>query len=167
MHAGYACQSDVCSFKGNTWTEYVRHRREHKAKVPCGECKKLFNNTWFLHLHELCAHSGERRRLPCPRDGCEKQFTRRFNLESHILGDHEGKRAFSCAVAGCNKSFAMKESLWRHGVVHDPTKKRIKKLHPKKNQPWRMALQLGAAPAAANQAEVDKLAAKLQKTTLV
>lgn len=78
------------------------------AKVPCVKCKKLFNNTWFLHLHELRAHSGERRRLPCPRDGCEKQFHCRFNLDSHILGDHEGKRPFSCAVAGCHKSFAMK-----------------------------------------------------------
>lgn len=42
----------------------------------------------------------------------------------------------------------------------------FQKLHPKKNQPWRMALQLGQAPAA-NQADVDKLATKLQKTTLV
>lgn len=83
------------------------------AKVPCTKCKKLFNNTWFLHVHELRAHSGERRmrRLPCPRGGCEKLFTCRFNLDSHILGDHEGKRPFSCAVAGCNKSFAMKVNL--------------------------------------------------------
>lgn len=42
----------------------------------------------------------------------------------------------------------------------------FQKLHPKKNQPWRMALQLGLAPAA-NQAEANKLAAKLRKTTLV
>lgn len=182
------------------------------AKVQCDACKKLFNNGWFLHLHELRTHSGERRRLPCPRDGCEKRFTRRFNLESHIQGDHKGERPFSCAVAGCGKSFAMKvglraglrqvcrregrewkrckkqtvwalrrkkqnktsksrsfiltckmyegddaiggvwrfislsvrdiwsdeanfivignqESLWRHGVVHDPTKKRMKVRH--------------------------------------
>lgn len=84
--------------------------RRLAAKVQCDACKKLFNNAWFLHLHELRAHSGVRRRLPCPRDGCEKQFTRRFNLESHILGDHEGERPFSCAVAGCDKSFAMKVS---------------------------------------------------------
>lgn len=42
----------------------------------------------------------------------------------------------------------------------------FQKLHPKKNQPWRKALQLGLAPAA-NQAEANKLAAKLHKTTLV
>lgn len=82
----------------------------HAVKVLCAKCKKLFNNTWFLHLHDLRAHSGERRRLPCPRDGCGKQFNSRFHLDSHILGDHEGKRPFSCAVAGCGKSFAMKVS---------------------------------------------------------
>lgn len=95
------------------------------AKVLCTECKKLFNNAWFLHLHKLRAHPGEeeqqqqqqrrrrssRRSLACPRDGCEKQFNCRFSLDSHVLGEHEGKKAFSCAVAGCHKSFAMKVNL--------------------------------------------------------
>lgn len=79
--------------------------------MQCEACKKLFNNGWFLHLHELRTHSGEKRRLPCPRVGCEKQFTCRFNMESHILGDHEGEKPFSCDVAGCDKSFAMKVGL--------------------------------------------------------
>lgn len=39
----------------------------------------------------------------------------------------------------------------------------LQKLHPKKNQPWRLALR----GSAANQAEADQLAAKLQETTLV
>lgn len=42
----------------------------------------------------------------------------------------------------------------------------FQKLRPKKNQPWRAALQLGLAPAA-SQTDIDKLATKLQKTTLV
>lgn len=41
----------------------------------------------------------------------------------------------------------------------------FQKLHPKKNQPWRLALRAKQA-AAANQAETNKLAAKLRKTTL-
>ncbi|KAG8009460.1 Transcription factor IIIA [Nibea albiflora] len=158
MHAGYPCENEGCLFHGKTWTEYLKHRKEHKGmngllgdisaalwscvlfsspfsdKVPCGECKKLFNNHWFLHQHEMRVHSGrEKRKLPCPRKGCARQFTRRFNLESHVLGDHEGKKPFSCAYAGCGKSFAMKKV--------------------------RLA-------AAANQAETNKLAEKLRKTTL-
>ncbi|KAE8279879.1 Transcription factor IIIA [Larimichthys crocea] len=166
MHAGYPCENEGCLFHGKTWTEYLKHRKEHKIKMPCGQCKKLFNNAWFLHQHELHVHSGkEKKKLPCPRKGCDRQFAHRFNLESHVLGDHEGKKPFSCAFAGCGKSFAMKESLWRHGVVHDPAKKKQKKLRPKKNQPWRLAQRVRLA-AAANQAETNKLAAKLQKTTL-
>ncbi|AWP20655.1 putative transcription factor IIIA isoform 2 [Scophthalmus maximus] len=165
VHEGYPCEAEACPFQGKTWTEYLKHRKEHKVKVLCGECKKRFNNTWYLHQHELRVHSGERRMLSCPREGCDKKFTGRFSFENHVLGDHDGKRPFSCAYAGCGKSFAMKENLWRHGVVHDPAKKKLKKLHPKKNQPWRKALQVKLA-AAANQADANKLAAKLRNTAL-
>lgn len=78
--------------------------------MQCGECKKLFNNAWFLHQHGLRVHAGEKpqQQLLCPKEGCGKRFTRPFNLESHVLGDHEGKKPFSCVYAGCGKSFAMK-----------------------------------------------------------
>ncbi|XP_075936307.1 general transcription factor IIIA, b isoform X1 [Anarhichas minor] len=165
VHEGYPCEVEACPFQGKTWTEYLKHRKEHKVKVPCGECEKLFNNAWFLRQHELRVHSGERRKLLCPKRDCGKKFTRRFNLENHVLGDHEGKKPFSCAYAGCEKSFAMKESLWRHGAVHDPAKKKLKKLHPKKNQPWRLALQVSVA-AAAERAETNELAEELRNTTL-
>lgn len=49
--------------------------------------------------------------LSCSREGCDKKFTRRFNLESHVLGEHEGKKPFSCAYAGCGKTFAMEVNL--------------------------------------------------------
>lgn len=87
------------------------------VKVPCGECQRLFSNKWFLHLHELRVHSEVRRLLSCPREGCDRKFTWRFNLESHVLGDHEGKKPFSCAHPGCGKSFAMKVSLKHKGIT--------------------------------------------------
>lgn len=148
VHNGYFCEA--CLFKGNTWTEYLRHKKEHKVKLPCAECKKQFNNAWFLHQHMQHVHSGEKRRFSCPKEGCDKKFSRRFHLESHVLGDHDGKRALTCAVYGCGRSFAMKESLWRHSVVHDPTRKKLK---AKKTQPG-------------GQVEANKLAAKLEKTQL-
>uniref|UniRef100_A0A087XPV2 Transcription factor IIIA n=1 Tax=Poecilia formosa TaxID=48698 RepID=A0A087XPV2_POEFO len=111
-------------------------RSRFSEKTVCEKCNKLFNNTWFLRLHELCAHSGEKRYFLCPRDGCDRKFTRRVKLESHVLGDHEGKKPFSCAYAGCGKSFAlMQESLWRHGVVHNPAERKLKKRKPKKDKP--------------------------------
>ncbi|KAF7669286.1 hypothetical protein LDENG_00203020 [Lucifuga dentata] len=118
MHEGYPCEDEGCLFHGQTWTEYQKHRKEHKVKLPCGKCKKLFSSTWFLHLHELRVHSGEKRLLACPTEGCNKRFTRRFNLESHVLGDHEGKKPFSCAYDGCGKSFAMKVN-WNEMTKHE------------------------------------------------
>lgn len=113
-------------FKGNTWTEYMKHRKEHKDKLPCVKCTKQFSNAWFLNLHVQHVHSGEKRQFLCPKEGCDQKFSRRFHMESHVLGVHEGKKAFTCAVSGCGKSFAMKESLWRHGVVHDPSRNNLK-----------------------------------------
>ncbi|RVE58798.1 hypothetical protein OJAV_G00197820 [Oryzias javanicus] len=165
VHQGYACNIEACPFQAKTWTDLQKHKKEHQVKVPCGGCQKLFSNKWFLHLHELRVHSEGRRLLSCPRESCDRKFLRRFNLESHVLGDHEGKKAFICAYVGCGKSFAMKESLWRHGVVHDPAKKKLKKLKSKKNSPKQTRQQI-SPEAAASQEETNKLAASLHTTTL-
>ncbi|KAM9332627.1 LOW QUALITY PROTEIN: general transcription factor IIIA, b [Pholidichthys leucotaenia] len=148
MHEGYPCESEACPYVGHTWSEYVKHRKGHKVKVPY-EKRKVFSNSWFVRQHELRVHSGEKRTFVRPRKGCNKMFPRSFLLESGIQGDHEGEKPFSCTYTGCGKSFAMKESLWRHGVVHDPAKRKLKKLHPKTHQ-----------------AETSELSAKLLNTFL-
>ncbi|XP_061522534.1 general transcription factor IIIA, b [Phycodurus eques] len=160
MHKGYPCEDELCPFLGKMWSEYQTHRKEHRVQLLCLMCKKQFNNAWFLRQHELHRHTGVKPSFPCPKQGCSKTFTRRFNLDSHVLGEHEGTKPFSCAYPGCTKSFAMKESLWRHGVAHDPLKKKLKKLRPRKIQPW------SAAQAKLQAAETNKLAAKLCKTHL-
>ncbi|KAM9774530.1 general transcription factor IIIA, b [Syngnathus typhle] len=164
-HQGYPCETELCPFVAKTWSGYQKHRKEHKVKLPCPTCEKHFNNSWFLCQHEFHCHSLEKASFPCPKEGCAKTFTRRFNLDIHIQGDHEGKKPFSCAYPGCSKNFTMKESLWRHGVVHDPLKKKLKKLYPRKKkqqqqQPW------SGAQAKLQGAETNKLAAKFQKINL-
>uniref|UniRef100_A0A8C0M6V9 C2H2-type domain-containing protein n=1 Tax=Canis lupus familiaris TaxID=9615 RepID=A0A8C0M6V9_CANLF len=49
-----------------------------------------------------------------------------FNLQSHILSFHEERRPFTCEQEGCGKTFAMKQSLTRQAVVHNPDKKKMK-----------------------------------------
>lgn len=164
VHLGYPCSFDLCPYLSKTWTEYLKHRAQHKEKVQCEKCEKLFNNPWFLRLHELRVHSVEKRYFPCPREACDRKFTRRIRLESHVLGDHEGKKPFTCAYAGCGKSFALKESLWRHGVVHDPAKRKLKRGKPKEQHS--QAAQT-ATQSPADEEETSKLAAKLACTTLV
>ncbi|KAM6976855.1 general transcription factor IIIA, b [Aplochiton taeniatus] len=125
MHKGYPCVEEGCPFKGTTWTEYQKHRKQHRVKLQCDVCKKLFLDTWFLKQHQLHVHSEVKRQFKCPKEGCGKTFPKPFNLESHVLAEHEGKKAFSCAYPSCGKCFAMKESVWRHGVAHDPAKTKI------------------------------------------
>ncbi|XP_012712890.2 general transcription factor IIIA, b [Fundulus heteroclitus] len=165
VHQGYPCSVDLCLIRSKTWTEYLKHRAQHKEKVLCETCQKLFNNTWFLRLHELRVHSREKRYFLCPEEGCDRKFTRRSKLECHVLGDHEGKTPFTCAYAGCGKSFALKESLNRHAVVHDPAKRKLKKGKPKKAEPSQTA-QEATLSTADHQEEAGKLAAKLHSTTL-
>ncbi|XP_015257410.1 PREDICTED: transcription factor IIIA [Cyprinodon variegatus] len=164
VHQGYPCTFEQCSYKGKTWTEYLKHRAQHKVKAVCEECKKLFNSPWFLHLHVLRLHSGEKRYFACPTKGCNKKFTRRFKLEKHVVGDHDLEKTFTCTYDGCGKRFALKESLLRHGVVHNPARK-LKKKKPK-NKQLSQAVQEATQSTANDQEETSKLAAKLHTTTL-
>ncbi|XP_053716127.1 general transcription factor IIIA, b isoform X2 [Synchiropus splendidus] len=154
MHQGYSCGAELCLFVAPTWMQYLKHRQVHAAKLPCNTSKKQFKKNLFRHQHASNVQAEGKKELICPKVGCDKKFSKGFNLESHVLGDHEGKKPFDCV--SCGKSFAMLESLWRHGVVHDPEKKRIKKLLPKKSQPWQVAQRK------AHRSVMDKLVASLE-----
>ncbi|KAJ3183793.1 hypothetical protein HDU87_005909 [Geranomyces variabilis] len=64
--------------------------------------------------------SSSRRRLAkytCPHPGCGKQFTRHFNLKSHLpLHDPARPRLYDCKE--CNKSFFKQNDLARHANTH-------------------------------------------------
>ncbi|XP_041923743.1 general transcription factor IIIA, b [Alosa sapidissima] len=157
VHDGYPCAESGCSFKGNTWSEYQKHRKQHRPVLHCDSCKKVFRETCFLQIHRQRVHLGEQRVFCCIEQGCQKSYTTEFNLKSHVLSVHEGETPFKCPHSGCNKAFAMKESLRRHGVVHDPEKKKMKKNGaPKVNK----AANSAAVP------DASKIAASLQSLTL-
>ncbi|CAI9571425.1 unnamed protein product [Staurois parvus] len=64
--------------------------------------------------------------LACPREDCKKTFTTVFNLTHHVRKDHLCLQPYHCYHADCNKTFAMRESLLRHLVAHDPNKEKMK-----------------------------------------
>ncbi|KAJ3611001.1 hypothetical protein NHX12_021017 [Muraenolepis orangiensis] len=168
IHKGYPCDVDGCPFQGNFWSEYLTHRKEHKVKSQCDKCQKQFNNGRFLHLHDLHVHLGVKKALLCPHE-CGKTFTRQFHRESHVLSEHDGTKAFSCGSPNCSKAFAMKESLWRHSVVHDPKRTKMTKLQSKTNKPSvKPATSAEKQTPASGKPTTDarRLAAKLARTKL-
>ncbi|CAB1349852.1 unnamed protein product [Coregonus sp. 'balchen'] len=164
VHKGYPCAVEGCPFQGKTWSEYQKHRKAvHRVKLQCDSCSRMFLEAWFLKQHQLRVHSGAPKRVfQCSEAGCGKTFTTHFNLENHVVSDHEGKKPFSCTHAGCGKSFAMQESLRRHRVGHDPEKKKLQKVRPKKSKPSRQT----ELATASTQAETSRLVDKLHNTSL-
>ncbi|XP_026881953.1 general transcription factor IIIAa isoform X2 [Electrophorus electricus] len=138
VHKGYPCTAEDCSFIGKNWTDLTKHRKEHKVKVQCDQCKKMFRDMWFLRQHQR-VHSETRVVFCCPREGCTRSYTTAFNLQSHILSFHQEERTFTCTHPGCGKAFAMKQSLQRHCVVHDPERKKQKKPHPTRSLASRLS----------------------------
>jgi len=55
----------------------------------------------------------EKRMHPCTFDGCDKSFTRAFNLRSH-LNTHNGERPHKCPEEGCEWDFVRRHDLDRH-----------------------------------------------------
>ncbi|KAI8812282.1 hypothetical protein BJ742DRAFT_673740 [Cladochytrium replicatum] len=47
----------------------------------------------------------------CPFEGCGKMFTRRYNLQSHLMV-HSGERPYKCP--SCGASFSRQHDLRRH-----------------------------------------------------
>ncbi|KAL4660162.1 transcription factor IIIA-like [Arapaima gigas] len=163
VHKGYFCTEDACNFHGKTWTEYQKHRREqHRVQLQCPSCERVFWDTWRLKQHQH-THEAKRTVFCCPREGCQRSYTTAFNLQSHILSFHEEQRPFSCPHPSCDKTFTLKQSLQRHSVVHDPEKKKQKKLRPKRSLASRLS---GYQPKKSGLSEQGKLAVLLQDATL-
>ncbi|KAL2912671.1 hypothetical protein HK105_207789 [Polyrhizophydium stewartii] len=58
-------------------------------------------------------------RFPCSL--CDRAFTRKYNLEAHLLV-HQDLKPFACGHAGCTESFVRKYDLRRHvRTVHEGT----------------------------------------------
>ncbi|XP_043530790.1 P43 5S RNA-binding protein-like isoform X2 [Chiloscyllium plagiosum] len=125
-HNGYPCGFEECQLVATTWTQLQKHRKIHPSSVEhcCANCEKKFKHIRALRRHKLI-HRAQNSGWTCPMDNCDLNFRTGFNLEHHIRKDHFKLLEYKCYFPDCQKAFAMKESLNRHLVVHDPDRKKL------------------------------------------
>ncbi|XP_018415654.1 PREDICTED: P43 5S RNA-binding protein-like [Nanorana parkeri] len=143
-HAGYRCPFPGCQATSPTWSTLQKHRKQHPLDLLCPKCKKSFTKEAALRRHKV-THLDKKVTLTCPREDCKLTFTTVFNLTHHVRKEHLCLQPYHCYHAGCNRTFAMRESLLRHLVVHDPNKKKMKlkfNLKPSKKHFRRALCQL-------------------------
>lgn len=56
----------------------------------------------------------------CNYEGCGKSFSRRAELNNHILRVHEQDKQMKCPYEGCDKTFVTNSDLRRHMEMHYP-----------------------------------------------
>ncbi|KAK3532836.1 hypothetical protein QTP86_034848 [Hemibagrus guttatus] len=118
-HTGYRCPHSQCPIVEHTWGKLLKHTAKHPASHTCSTCKKTFVKREALRRHKR-THALQKPVLLCPSEGCQAFFSTTFNLQHHIRKVHLKLLRHRCSFPGCDKAFAMRESLIRHLLHHDP-----------------------------------------------
>ncbi|XP_043957199.1 P43 5S RNA-binding protein-like [Gambusia affinis] len=143
-HAGYRCHHDGCQVLEHTWGKLLKHMAKHPATFICSVCKKVFKKAGSLRRHKR-SHASHKPVLVCPRENCQAYFSTTFNLEHHIRKVHLQLLKYKCSFPDCLRMFAMRESLQRHLLRHDPTAATMMKWkRPKKT--WQKRLNGNSQP---------------------
>ncbi|XP_039596364.1 P43 5S RNA-binding protein [Polypterus senegalus] len=138
-HKGYACKVAECPVVAANWTKLQKHRLLHPVEYRCQQCQKTFKKCATLRNHKR-SHALQKPVLLCPIKDCKIYFTTTFNLQHHIRKEHLQLFKYSCYYPDCAKVFAMRESLLRHLVSHDPDRKLVKVKQKRPDKSWQKRL---------------------------
>ncbi|XP_037544672.1 P43 5S RNA-binding protein-like [Nematolebias whitei] len=125
-HAGYRCRHPNCQVLEHTWSQLQKHMVKHTATFTCTACKKVFQKADALRQHKR-KHATLKPVLVCPRDDCQAYFSTTFSLEHHIRKVHLQLLKYKCSFPDCPRMFAMRESMNRHLLCHDPSTSTLQK----------------------------------------
>ncbi|XP_015829917.3 P43 5S RNA-binding protein-like [Nothobranchius furzeri] len=137
-HGGYRCLHANCQVLEHTWSKLQKHMATHPVAFTCSVCQKEFKKADALRRHKR-KHASHKPVLMCPREDCQAYFTTTFNLEHHIRKVHLQLLKYKCSFPDCPRMFAMRESMYRHLLRHDPSSSALRKCwKPKKT--WQKRL---------------------------
>ncbi|XP_068605840.1 P43 5S RNA-binding protein-like [Brachionichthys hirsutus] len=143
-HAGYRCPHANCQVLEHTWSKLQKHVAKHPATFTCQTCEKVFKRRDALRRHKR-VHASHKPVLACPRGDCRAYFSTTFNLQHHIRKVHLELLKHKCSFPDCPRVFAMRESMTRHLLCHDPPAAKLKKRQrPKKS--WQKRLDQKQLP---------------------
>ncbi|XP_039977931.1 P43 5S RNA-binding protein isoform X2 [Xiphias gladius] len=134
----FKCSKEGCAATFDSHITRKAHEKKHAASFSCKVCKKVFKKADSLRRHKRI-HASHKPVLVCPRDDCQAYFSTTFNLQHHIRKVHLELLKYKCSFPDCPRMFAMRESMNRHLLSHDPSAITMKKRQrPKKS--WQKRL---------------------------
>lgn len=120
IHRTHLAKPTICDLCGKVFPNkrYMkRHRALHQDPQHCCDvCGKIYKvrKAWMEHMK---SHNSGYTKPEFPCCHCQKSFTSKFILDSHIKSEHFGqKKSFLCQI--CGKSFTTKSTLNQHENVH-------------------------------------------------
>lgn len=95
-----------------------RHKKivHHSDRFQCNVCDKVYKSHYVFKKHMVTHTEGYVQPMfKC--QVCEREFTTKFSLSSHIKSQHlELKKTYSCPL--CGKTFSQVRSYRQHANVH-------------------------------------------------
>ena len=93
------------------------HKKGNAESLACVLCEKSFLKKYLLEKHILSAHQkSDKKKIESIKefhcDICQKKFSLREFLQSHINIVHKNMKLFKCEI--CEKEFSKKKNMQNH-----------------------------------------------------